>query len=143
MHGSLGRYKVRLVAKGFFQLEGVEFSETFSPVVKSTIVTLVLALATASQWNLHQLGVNNAFLHGDLPEEVYMCVLQGFQTTHKNQVRKLKNSLYGLKHTSRQWNCKLVSFLTSFGFVQSKLDYSLLFKQNGATFTILARYLRR
>lgn len=100
--GCIERFKVRLVAKGYNQIEGLDYLDTFSPVAKLTTITCVLPLASINNWHLHLLNVSNVFLHCELHEDIYMIILPGVQTSKPNQVCKLVKSLYDLKQASYQ-----------------------------------------
>lgn len=102
LDGNIERYKARLVAKGFRQRYGIDYEETFSPVVKAAIIWLVLSLAVSRNWCLRQLDVTNAFLHGYLEEDVFMKQPPGYEDkTKPNYVCKLDRALYGLKQAPR------------------------------------------
>ena len=128
---SLEHYKARLVAKGYTQLEGIDYHNTFSPTAKMVTIRCLLALATAQNWSLHQLDVHNAFLHGDLSEEICMSLPPIFQRQEENLVYRLNKSLYGLTQASRQWFSKFSTAIQGVGFIQSKADYSLFTCKKG------------
>ncbi|KAK3021989.1 hypothetical protein RJ639_045684 [Escallonia herrerae] len=136
--GIVERYKARLVAKGYTQIEGLDFHETFAPVAKLVMVRCLLAIASIKKWELHQLDVNNAFLHGDLEEEVYMKIPQGFSKQGENRVCRLQKSLYGLRQASRNWYHKFTQSLLVVGFIQSQSDHSLFtFARKGSFLVVL------
>ena len=129
--GSLERFKARLVARGFRQVYGLDYNETFAPVGKYTTARTLLAIATARDYEIHQMDISNAFLHGDLEEEVYLSQPQGFEDG-TDRVLKLKKSLYGLKQSPRCWNKALHKVLLDNYFKQSSADPSLYILDNDA-----------
>jgi len=141
MSGEVERFKARLVAKGYNQRERIDFKETFSPVVKMQTVRTMLVITTRKKWYIHQMDVYNAFLNGDLTDEIYMDLPQGFASQGENKVCRLVKSLYGLKQAPRQWNTKLSEALVRFGFVQSQYDPSLYVKKTTEGVTLVLVYV--
>ncbi|CAH9143337.1 unnamed protein product [Cuscuta epithymum] len=130
-NGTVERLKARLVIFGNRQVAGLDYTETFAPVAKMVTVRAFLAVAACKNWELHQMDVHNAFLHGDLNEEVYMTLPPGYATQDTTLVCKLRKSLYGLKQAPRCWFAKLVNALQGYGFIQSFADYSLFTRTRG------------
>jgi len=140
--GSVDRYKARLVAKGFDQTCGVDYYETFSPVVKPVSIRIILALAVHFDWHIRQLDVSNAFLHGVLDEEVYMDQPPGFiDSEHPDYVCRLHKSIYGLKQAPRAWFTRLSTALLELGFIGSQVDHSLFMCHSGSTHIFLLIYV--
>lgn len=117
---------------GNHQKAGIDYNETFAPVAKMTTVRVFLVVAAAKNLELHQMDVHNAFLQGDLTEEVYMRLPPGFRCSNPNLVCRLRKSLYGLKQAPRCWFAKLVRSLKDYGFRQSYSDYSLFTYTRGS-----------
>ena len=115
------RYKCRLVAKGFSQSFGIDYEETFSPVVRFTSIRSLLAVAAQKRLKVHQMDVVTAFLNGVLEEEIYMDQAEGFEQ-EGDKVYRLKKSIYGLKQSPRCWNIELRNYLTSIGFIPCSSD---------------------
>ncbi|GJT79051.1 ribonuclease H-like domain-containing protein [Tanacetum coccineum] len=131
--GTLSRYKARLVANGSSQQLGVDFDETFSPVVKPATIRTVLSLAVSRKWSIHRLDVKNAFLNGDLSKIVYMHQPPGFvDARFPNHVCRLQRFLYGLKQAPRAWFQHFVGYATRAGFYHSRCDSSLFIYRQGS-----------
>ena len=136
--GSIDKYKVRLVAQGFLQQEGIDYNEVFAPVVDSTSISLLLAIANHEDWEMEQMDVVTAFLHGRLEEEVYMKIPPYMNIpTSEGKVLRLKGALYGLKQSSHVWNRTFEKFMLRSGFKQCILDTCIYTRGTGQSRIIL------
>jgi histone deacetylase 1/2 len=137
--GTIERYKACLVAKGFKQRYGIDYEDTFCPIVKAATIRLVLALLVSRGWSLHQLDVKNVFLHSVLEEEVYIKQPHVFEDPSlPHHISKLDKALYGLKQAPRAWFSKLSSKLLAIGFIPSKADTSLfIYSKSGINMFVL------
>ena len=140
--GTIDKCKSRLVSKGYNQQEGIDYFETFSPVIKSTTFHTVLNVATSRNWCLRQIDINNTFLQGNLTEEVYMRQPPGFVDPDKpHHICRLNKAIYGLKQAPRAWYVELKTFLLQLGFQNSVADTALFVLQQGDTLTYLLVYV--
>lgn len=131
--GTIDTFKSRLVVKGNDQKGGIDYLETFSPVVRTTTITVVLGVATAKNWS-----ITSAFLHRDLHEDIYMKQPVDFVDPAKpTHVCKLDKAIYGLKQAPQTWFDKFSTFLLEYGFSWIKVDPSMfLYHRQGKTMVL-------
>ena len=140
--GKVDRFKGRLVAKGYSQQYGIDFEETFAPVVRFSAIRTLLAFAVNNNMIVHQMDVVTAFLNGELQEEIYMQQPPGYEVPGKeNLVCKLKKSLYGLKQSPRCWNKSFQEFMRELGLKQSSADPCVFIQDETESMTIVAVYV--
>ena len=140
--GLVARLKARIVAAGYAQTYGVDYSDTFSPVAKMTYVQLFISLAATHNWDLHQLDIKNVFLHGDLQEEVYMEQPPGFVAQGEiRKVCRLWKSLYGLKQSPHAWFGKFSQAIEKFGLQKSKSDHYVFYRNSSSGIILLVVYV--
>lgn len=133
--GSIERYKARLVVKGFHQQLGVDYNLVFAPVVRASTVRLFFSIVAAEDLQCHAIDIKNAFVQGDLEEDIFMKQPPGLEDGTDN-VCFLNKSLYGLKQAPRVWNHKLSDFIISIGFVRSLSDGALFIQNSQALGTV-------
>uniref|UniRef100_A0A2N9J2F8 Integrase catalytic domain-containing protein n=1 Tax=Fagus sylvatica TaxID=28930 RepID=A0A2N9J2F8_FAGSY len=141
--GTVDRYKARLVAKGFTQEYGIDYEETFAPVARLSSVHTLIAVSASRHWPLFQMDVKNAFLNGELTEEVYMQLPPGFSQPpgFSPKVCRLRRALYGLKQAPRAWFAKFSSTISQHGFSASSYDSALFFRRSDHGITLLLLYV--
>ena len=137
-NGEITKYKARLVAQGFSQKPGTDYSDngTFAPVMRFETLRTMLAHTAINNWKLRQFDIKGAYLHGELKEEIYMAQAPGYNEG-TGQVYSLKRALYGLKQAGNVWNTKLNNVLIGLGYTQLKSDYCCYRRSNGNDISIL------
>ncbi|KAG7599419.1 Integrase catalytic core [Arabidopsis suecica] len=141
-NGDIERYKARLVARGFTQTYGADYKETFAPVAKLHTVRVVLSLATNLSWDLWQMDVKNAFLQGELEDDVYMTPPPGLEDTiDPGKVWRLRKAIYGLKQSPRAWYHKLSRTLKDHGFKKSESDHTLFTLRSSQGIVVVLIYV--
>lgn len=143
LNGEILKYKARLVAKGCTQQYGIDYEETFSPVVRYSTIRTLLAVAAEYSLNIDHLDVKTAFLNGDLKETVYMEQPEGYVIKGKeNQVYKLKKAIYGLKQASKSWYEKINSVLIEkMNFTKHSSEPCIYFQSDEREIIIIALYV--
>jgi hypothetical protein len=140
--GSIEKYKARFVARGFSQVEGVDYDETFASVARYTSIRAVISIAAEMGWKIHQMDVKTAFLNGLIEEEVYIEQPLGFEVHgRESHVCRLKKALYGLKQAPRAWYSRIDAYLQQLGFEKSEADPNLYFIMVGEDPLILLLYV--
>jgi transposase InsO family protein len=140
--GQVTRNKARLVCKGYAQIEGIDFEETFSPVARMEAICFLLAYACSKNVKVYQMDVKSSFLNGELEEEVYIEQPEGFQLSENaDYVCKLKKALYGLKQAPRAWYSRLDKYLQQAGFRKGSADNNLYIKVSQGNILLIEVYV--
>jgi Reverse transcriptase (RNA-dependent DNA polymerase) len=141
-HKADGHFRARLVAKGFTQIFGIDYDETFSPVARFESLRLLLALAALEDWEIHQMDMKSTFLNGLLDKEIYMEQPQGFKDpNHPDKVCLLKRAIYELKQASRAWNLQFHGVLVDLGFTHTHSDAGVYHRQDDGGTIIIILYV--
>lgn len=135
------RYRARLVAKGFTQRPGIDYEETFSPVVRHSTLKMLFALSVQLNLDITHLDVKTAFLNGYLKEDIYMVKPDINFDKKKKVIVKLNKAIYGLKQSSRSWYERVEQCLCELGFKKSKLEPCIFTKMNDEVKIIIALYV--
>lgn len=143
VNGELLKYKARLVAKGYTQKRGIDYEETFSPVVRYSTLRTLLAVAVEYSMNIEHLDVKTAFLNGDLHETIYMEQPESFLVKGKeDKVYKLNKAIYGLKQASKAWYEKINGVLCKkLNFMKSSSEPCVFYKRSKDELIIIALYV--
>jgi hypothetical protein len=128
--GQVVRFKARLVARGFTQEYGVDYIETFAPVLKMKSLRLILALSATQQRSIVQLDVKTAFLNAEVHEDIYIAIPEGMKVNSTTTVLKLNKALYGIKQAPREWNININNYLISINFKACKKDPCIYTKKS-------------
>lgn len=140
--GAIDKFKARLVAKGFHQTHGVDFHEIFAPVARWDTIRLILGLAAQQGWNVLQLDVKSAFLHGELSEDVYVEQPKGFESRdEEGKVYKLNKALYGLRQAPRAWYSRIEGYFIKEGFRKCYCEHTLFVKTEKEGILIISLYV--
>jgi len=124
--GSFEKHKARFLARGFSQLEGIDYDEIFSPIARYPYIISILELSAQMGLSIHYMNVKTTFLNGMIEEEVYIEQLEGFETLDReSHVCQFKRALYGLKQAPRAWYTRIDSYFTRLGFTRSEADANL------------------
>jgi hypothetical protein len=133
---------VRFFVRGFYEVEGMDYEETFAHVAQYTSIRTIISLATSIGWRLQQMDVKTTFLNGGIEEEAYNKQLDGFVLHERDShVCRLNKALYGLKHEPQCWNARIDGHLMSSGFRKSVSDPNLYYKTVNGESMILVLYV--
>jgi hypothetical protein len=141
-NGLINRLKARWVAKGYSQLLGIDFDETFSPIIRLENLRLLLAIATNLGLEIHQMDVDNVFLNTELTEEIYVEQPKGFEDRdHPEYVCRLQKSLYGLKQAPLEWNRTIDAYLKKHDFKPTQIDPCIYVRTQNNKTAFIAIYV--